>query len=338
MKPHFCRPVLYISTLLEQASNVDNNHDVYPMTALDEITLRTPDALLNGLATRQVISNCLPDFEDKYELYACDIQHILISIRIATSGNIIEFEFKCPECASIDSYEINIQKNLPLLSAKKWFTHLEMPDFVLTFYPHSYRIQNDFALLKFKIDRQLFQLSKLPNPEEYTGIAIQLVETKTKLTLKYYSDAIQSITMKQNDIKVMNRTHINEWFQQADTSQQNQIIAFIDEAIKETYLPNFNLTCDSCKKNIEIPMDMDFSKQFRDNIMFLSEEEILESLEKMGKQITAIREDLMKSVWFMRGSISYGDSLFLTNNDRKIINKIVEDNMEASKKMGMPIF
>ena len=35
---------------------------VYPMTAIDEITYRTPDALFNGQAVVNVIKSCVPAF------------------------------------------------------------------------------------------------------------------------------------------------------------------------------------------------------------------------------------------------------------------------------------
>ena len=36
---------------------------VYPMTAIDEITYRTPDALFNGQATVNVLQSCVPDIK-----------------------------------------------------------------------------------------------------------------------------------------------------------------------------------------------------------------------------------------------------------------------------------
>jgi hypothetical protein len=37
---------------------------VYPMTAIDEITYRTPDALFNGNAVVNVIKSCIPNIVD----------------------------------------------------------------------------------------------------------------------------------------------------------------------------------------------------------------------------------------------------------------------------------
>jgi len=40
----------------------------------------------------------------------------------------------------------------------------------------------------------------------------------------------------------------------------------------------------------------------------------------------------------MRGGISYTEALNLSFHDRDSINKIVKENLETSKKTGMPFF
>ena len=38
----------------------------------------------------------------------------------------------------------------------------------------------------------------------------------------------------------------------------------------------------------------------------------------------------------MRGSVSYDESMLLTQKEKESINKIIKDNMESTKKSGMP--
>lgn len=40
----------------------------------------------------------------------------------------------------------------------------------------------------------------------------------------------------------------------------------------------------------------------------------------------------------MRGSISYDEAMQLSQQDRELINKIIKDNVEAGKKVGIPVF
>ena len=52
----------------------------------------------------------------------------------------------------------------------------------------------------------------------------------------------------------------------------------------------------------------------------------------------ALREELFRLCWYMRGSPSFTESFSLSIEDREIIAKIVEDNLETAKKTSMPFF
>jgi len=63
---------------------------VYSMTARDELLLKTPDALMNGQAVVDVIQNCIPAIKDAWEIPSIDLDVILIAIRLATYGEMME--------------------------------------------------------------------------------------------------------------------------------------------------------------------------------------------------------------------------------------------------------
>ena len=72
--------------------------------------------------------------------------------------------------------------------------------------------------------------------------------------------------------------------------------------------------------------------------MTLSNEQVIAWLDRMDRESKAIKEDLISMCWFMRGSITYDDAMLLSNEDRKIITKIIEKNLETTKKSGLPFF
>ena len=72
--------------------------------------------------------------------------------------------------------------------------------------------------------------------------------------------------------------------------------------------------------------------------MTLSNEEIVALLESMERQSKALRDDMLRICWYMRGSISYDDAMMLTQQDRELIGKIIKDNMETTQKTKMPFF
>jgi len=58
----------------------------------------------------------------------------------------------------------------------------------------------------------------------------------------------------------------------------------------------------------------------------------------MDKGTKAIRQDLLKMTWYMRGGITYDEAANLSIQEREIINDIVKDNLETTKKSKMPFF
>ena len=59
---------------------------VHPMSARDEIIIRSPDLILNGEAITRVVLRCVPEVKDAFRLCYPDILSIMIALRIATYG------------------------------------------------------------------------------------------------------------------------------------------------------------------------------------------------------------------------------------------------------------
>lgn len=56
------------------------------------------------------------------------------------------------------------------------------------------------------------------------------------------------------------------------------------------------------------------------------------------KDTKALREELFRLCWWMRGGLSFTEAFLLSPEDREIIGKIIEDNLETSKNTQMPFF
>lgn len=72
--------------------------------------------------------------------------------------------------------------------------------------------------------------------------------------------------------------------------------------------------------------------------MSLNLEEIQELSEKMEKQTKALKNQLYKLCWYMRGSLSFSESFDLSLEDIEIISEIIKDNLDTTKKIQMPFF
>jgi hypothetical protein len=57
----------------------------------------------------------------------------------------------------------------------------------------------------------------------------------------------------------------------------------------------------------------------------------------MDKEARAIKKDVMKLCWYMRG-LSYSEGMMLSWDEREIIGEIIKENLETTKKTGLPFF
>ena len=94
LKAFFRQPAIYLKLPSNGAywpnSSIDfpQNRElpVYPMTAVDEITYRTPDALFSGQSVVNVIQSCIQNISNAWSIPAMDVDTILISIRISKNN------------------------------------------------------------------------------------------------------------------------------------------------------------------------------------------------------------------------------------------------------------
>jgi len=70
----------------------------------------------------------------------------------------------------------------------------------------------------------------------------------------------------------------------------------------------------------------------------MSPEDMVAYFKQLENQSKALKEEALRLAWYMRGSLSYDEAMFLSDIDREIIGKIVKDNLETAKKSGMPFF
>ena len=90
---HFRQPEVYIDLpsqgkFYPQGALATNKQlAVLPMTALDEINLKTPDALYNGTSMVNLIKSCVPSIIDPWSVPMLDFDTVLLGTKIASMGN-----------------------------------------------------------------------------------------------------------------------------------------------------------------------------------------------------------------------------------------------------------
>ena len=84
---------------------------VLPMTAKDELSFKTPDSMMSGQSTVDVIQSCVPNFKNAWKMVNFDTDAVLLAIRIATYGETMDVNYKVP----VTNEDMTHTANLPAL-------------------------------------------------------------------------------------------------------------------------------------------------------------------------------------------------------------------------------
>ena len=58
----------------------------------------------------------------------------------------------------------------------------------------------------------------------------------------------------------------------------------------------------------------------------------------METETNGIRQEALRISWYMRGGVEYSDALQLSTAERNLINDLIKENLETTKKSGLPFF
>ena len=92
------------------AKTETGEYPVFSMTAKDELTLKVPDALMNGQAVVDVIQSCVPNIKNAWVTPNIDLDVLLIAIRIATYGQNMKVPLNNPDLDV--EYEVDLTNTL----------------------------------------------------------------------------------------------------------------------------------------------------------------------------------------------------------------------------------
>lgn len=239
---------------------------VMPMTAKDELTLKVPDALLNGQAVVDVIQSCVPSIKNAWDCPTLDFEILLAAIRIASFGEKLEISTTCP-CDKKETldYVVNLHTVVDFLSNNKFEDMVTLTNgLTLKLKPLSYR---ELSKTQIKIWEQQ-KIFTIINDESMDPVIKQekFNESFTVLTamnISIITNMIEAIVMPDNTL-VDNQDYILEFVNNAGRdvfeSVQNKISQIKDKI--ELKPMKVKCTQEGCDREFELPINLNQSNFF----------------------------------------------------------------------------
>jgi hypothetical protein len=239
----------------------NGEYPVYAMTAKDELLFKTPDALLNGTSTVELIKSCIPAILNPWVMPNIDLDFALIAIRIATYGDKMDVGTNCPHCDAENSYDMDLTAWLDIFNNFIYNTDIVVDPLTVHVRPYTYKEVTKTALKSMEQQR-IFQvinddtLSDEIKLEKFGASFLKL----TELTVDVIADCITAIDTP--DGSVSDKAMIKEFISNCskDIFQKIQ-----DHVVQMKELIEFkaqNVTCGECSKPFSLPVTMDQSNFF----------------------------------------------------------------------------
>ena len=236
---------------------------VYPMTAIDEITYRTPDALFNGNAVVNVIKSCIPNIVDPWAVPAMDVDTILVAIRIASYGHNMEVSTTCPHCKNEDDYGMDLRIMLERMKAPDYSTPVAAGDLEIFFKPMTYKNLNDNNQRQFEEQKILETLPgvEMPNEQRMSALSAALMKI-TEITVHALSQSIAAV--KTPDALVSDPEHIEDMLKHCDRRLFSKIRDHIINIKSQAEIQPMTLKCAACEKDYQQSVTLDMTSFFED--------------------------------------------------------------------------
>ena len=252
LKQYFRRPALYMKLpsngkgYPEGSLEVSNTGElaVYPMTAIDEITVKTPDALFNGNAVYELIKSCIPGIKNPWKIQVTDLDACLVAIKAASGDAEMELTSVCPNCDESNVYGVNLSVLLQGLKGANFDNTLDIHELKIKFRSLTFAETNDNNMKQFEIQKKLTSISEITNEDDRNTKTALLVEEINELTMRILSSTIEYIDTPTGPVS--EQEFIKDFLINCDKKTFNKIRdtnALIREA---SQIKPLDITCTSC--------------------------------------------------------------------------------------------
>ena len=242
---------------------------ILPMTVKDELAFKTPDAMINGQSTVDVIKSCVPNMLDPWKMVNYDTDAVLLAIRIATYGETMDVNFRVPVTNEEQSHTLNLPALLEDLGRAEIVDEtMTSTKFKIEIEPLTYKSLTKIQIARFEQQKMYGTIDNSTMTDEAKQSAFaKSFETLNMVNFSLLVDSIKSITTPEGN-KVVDRAQIIEFCNNADAKTVTEIQEKLSDLRVQAQIPPLRIkaTEDQIKKgaptSFEVPVTFDSSNFF----------------------------------------------------------------------------
>ena len=236
---------------------------IYPMTTKDELVLKNPDALLNGEAVATLIRSCVPEVKQPKKLFSADVDALLIAIRGASGGDLVEVNAECPECKTITNVNISVEESLSSMEQIENEYDIDISNGLrITALPFSYANTIKAGVASFQSTRSMQSISEMSNDMDRLSAFNESFVKLADLNLELLIDSIKNIyytDAEGKQIQISDKGIIREFLENTDNGTGKEIEEFINTVNAKGVKNEVAVECENeeCKNSYTAPINFD---------------------------------------------------------------------------------
>ena len=242
---------------------VSGEIDVMPLTARDEILLKSPEGLLSGSSVVEAIASCVPSIKNPWLMPAIDVDTVFISIRIASYDHEMEITSKCKHCDHPNTNVLDLRQLIDTIPKGNIKNVKTVGDLTFEFAPYTFEFVNKQNMMRFEQERftrglaEAKDADEVMNNEYFKNMFRQLAVHNTEALVI----AIKQVSMPTGTI-VKDKEQIKEFIDNADRATIKAIRTGLEDMNAAVAMKPVTIECEECDKKYETSIEFNQSNFF----------------------------------------------------------------------------
>jgi hypothetical protein len=240
----------------------DGTIGVMPLTATDEILLKSPEGLLSGSSIVSSIVSCVPSIKNPWLMPAIDVDTVFIAIRLASFNHTLEVSSECKHCGHNNDNALDLRTLLDSIPKGNIQNKHIVNGLTFEFAPYTFEFINKNNKAKFDQEQLarsvITEATPTDEKSKYFATIFNQLATHNVESLVI---AINKIVL-QNGAVVTDKAQLTEFINAADRKTiqdiRNNLVKMNDAAS----IPDITLTCSECDETYKTTVEFNQSNFF----------------------------------------------------------------------------
>lgn len=231
---------------------------VYPLTAKDELMMRSADALLNGNAIVELINSCAPCIKDPKNMPSADLDAIIVAVKRCTYGEKLDVSTTC-DCDERTTNEVSIDLNAMIskITVLEELPPVEHESGIKVYIkPITVKHLLDLNWVQYEQIRNLqIAEQRNANEKEKVDILTKSYEELTNQSMKVIAASIETVLLPDSTV-VTDDKMIEEWVRDLSKPEFKKLEEAIMNTNKYGVPKEFDVQCQKCNKIYKSSLDL----------------------------------------------------------------------------------